>query len=100
ASFIILDEDTDIVWATQKMIHFFKHESCGKCSPCREGTYWLDHLYHRIRSGKASNGDVDLLTDITHQMAGNTFCLLGEFATAPVESSIKQFRDEYEKYVK
>ena len=100
ASFIILDEDTDIVWAAQKMIHFFKHESCGKCSPCREGTYWLDHLYHRIRSGQATKDDIDLLTDITHQMAGNTFCLLGEFATTPVNSSVKQFRDEYEKYVK
>lgn len=99
ASFIIMDETVDIVWAAQKMINFFKHESCGKCSPCREGTYWLTKVYNRIRSGKGEAEDIDLLTQITHQMAGNCFCPLGDFATSPVDSSVQHFRNEYEQYI-
>lgn len=95
ASFIILDETVDIVWAVQKMTHFFKHESCGKCSPCREGTYWLEQVLHRIGNGQGTVSDVDLLTTITGQMSGNCFCLLGDFATSCVNSSIAQFKDEY-----
>jgi NADH-quinone oxidoreductase subunit F len=95
ASFIIMDETVSIVWATTKMTHFFKHESCGKCSPCREGTFWLEQVLHRIQSGHGSQKDVDLLTDITYQMAGNCFCLLGDFATSSVNSSIALFKDEY-----
>ena len=95
ASFIILDETIDIVWATQKMTHFFKHESCGKCSPCREGTYWLEQVLKRINSGRGSRADVELLTEITAQMSGNCFCLLGDFATSSVNSTLKHFRDEY-----
>ncbi|RME41717.1 MAG: NADH oxidoreductase (quinone) subunit F [Caldilineae bacterium] len=99
ASFIIMDETVDIVWATQKMAYFFKHESCGKCSPCREGTYWLYQVLNRIRAGKGTPADVDLLTDITHQMAGNCFCPLGDFSTSPINSSVAHFRDEYMHYV-
>lgn len=95
ASFIILDETVDIVWATSKMTHFFKHESCGKCSPCREGTYWLEQVLERIRSGQGTMDDVNLLTDITDQMAGNCFCLLGDFATSSINSSMAHFKDEY-----
>jgi NADH-quinone oxidoreductase subunit F len=90
-----MDETVSIVWATTKMTHFFKHESCGKCSPCREGTFWLEQVLHRIQSGHGSQKDVDLLTDITYQMAGNCFCLLGDFATSSVNSSIALFKDEY-----
>jgi NADH-quinone oxidoreductase subunit F len=99
ASFIILDEEIDIVWATSKMTHFFKHESCGKCSPCREGTYWLEQVLKRIRSGQGTMDDVNLLTDITDQMAGNCFCLLGDFATSSINSSMAHFKDEYIKLV-
>ncbi len=100
ASFIILDETVDIVWATSKMTHFFKHESCGKCSPCREGTYWLEQVLKRIRSGQGTMDDVNLLTDITDQMAGNCFCLLGDFATSSINSSMAHFKDEYIKLVR
>lgn len=100
ASFIVMDETTDIVWAAQKMTAFFKHESCGWCSPCREGTYWLKQVYDRIRSGEGTAEDIDLLTTITGQMTGNCFCPLGEFATSPINASIKHFRDEYEQYIK
>ena len=99
ASFIILDETVDIVWATDKMTYFFKHESCGKCSPCREGTYWMQQVIKRLRSGKGSLADVELLTDITDQMAGNCFCLLGDFSTSSVNSTIQHFKDEYLKLV-
>jgi NADH-quinone oxidoreductase subunit F len=97
ASIIILDETVDIVWAVEKMVKFFKHESCGKCTPCREGTYWLTKELARMRRGESKPQDIDLLLDITKQMAGGRcFCLLGDFATSSVRSSIKLFRNEYE----
>jgi NADH-quinone oxidoreductase subunit F len=100
ASFIVMDETVDMVWAASKMVHFFKHESCGKCTPCREGTYWMEDVYHRLRRNEARPGDVDLLLNIADQMDGNCFCLLGEFSLSPVRSSIKHFRGEYEALVK
>jgi len=99
ASFIVMDETTDMVWAASKMIHFFKHESCGKCSPCREGTYWMEDVYRRICEGRAEAGDVDLLLDIADQMDGNCFCLLGDFSVSPVRSSIQHFQDEYGEHM-
>ena len=96
ASFIVMDETVDMVWAASKMVHFFKHESCGKCSPCREGTYWMEDVYHRLCHSCAWPGDVDLLLNIADQMDGNSFCLLGEFSVCPVRSSIQHFREEYE----
>ena len=100
ASFIVMDETVDMVWAASKMIHFFKHESCGKCSPCREGTFWMEDVYHRLLNGHSRTGDVDLLLDIANQMDGNCFCLLGEFSLCPVRSSIQHFRDDYGKLLK
>ena len=97
ASFIVMDETVDMAWAASKMIHFFKHESCGKCSPCREGTYWMETVYHRLLAAHGQPGDVDLLLDIANQMDGNCFCLLGEFSLCPVRSSIQHFRADYEK---
>jgi NADH-quinone oxidoreductase subunit F len=96
ASIIVLDEDTDIPWAAQKMIEFFKHESCGKCTPCREGTYWLLTLLQRINEGRASQQDIEMLPVVTSQMAGRTLCPLGDFATSPVTGSLKWFKGEYE----
>lgn len=100
ASIIVLDEDTDIPWATQKMIEFFKHESCGKCTPCREGTYWLLTLLQRVNEGKASMQDIEMLPVVTTQMMGRTLCPLGDFATSPVTGSLKWFKSEYEAKVK
>ncbi|GIK43694.1 MAG: NADH-quinone oxidoreductase subunit F [Chloroflexota bacterium] len=96
ASFIILDETVDAVWAAEKNVKFFKHESCGKCSPCREGTYWLVHVYEKLRQGRGSKKDVELLSSIIDQMEGNCFCLLGEFVIPGVRTSLKLFGPEYE----
>jgi NADH-quinone oxidoreductase subunit F len=96
ASFIILDETIDGVWAAEKNIKFFKHESCGKCSPCREGTFWLASVYRKLREGRGTKQDVALLNTIIDQMEGNCFCLLGEFVIPGVRTSIELFRDEYE----
>lgn len=100
ASVIVLDEDTDIVWATEKMTEFFKHESCGKCTPCREGTYWLLTLLQRINAGKGRSSDIEILGNVSAQMVGRTLCPLGDFATSPVVGSLKWFRDEYDAKVK
>lgn len=99
ASFILMDEDTDMVWAAAKMIHFFKHESCGKCTPCREGTYWLDKIYARILRGDGTPRDLELLESVPKQMVGVTLCALGDFAANPVLSTVKHFRAEYERYI-
>lgn len=99
ASVILMDEDTDMVWATQRMAHFFKHESCGKCTPCREGTFWLEKRVDAVIEGRAQSKDIDLLAEVAAQIQGRTLCALGDFAANPVLSSIKLFRNEYEKYI-
>lgn len=96
ASFIILDETIDAVWAAEKNVKFFKHESCGKCSPCREGTFWLTSVYRKLREGRGTKQDIELLETIIGQMEGNCFCLLGEFTIPGVRTSLDLFRDEYE----
>jgi len=100
ASIIVLDSTTDIVWAMYKAIRFFKHESCGKCTPCREGTFWLLRIYERLMNGRGTPADIDLLDSVAGQMQNKCFCLLGEFAIAPVMSSVRLFRDEYLAKVK
>jgi NADH-quinone oxidoreductase subunit F len=99
ASIIVLDEDTDIPWATEKMSAFFRHESCGKCTPCREGTYWLLTLLKRINSGKGSLQDIEMLSNVANQMVGRTLCPLGDFATSPITGTLKWFKGEYEAKV-
>jgi NADH-quinone oxidoreductase subunit F len=96
ASFIILDETVDAVWAAEKNVKFFKHESCGKCSPCREGTHWLASVYRKLREGRGAKQDIELLNTIIEQMEGNCFCLLGEFVVPGVRTSLNHFRAEYE----
>jgi NADH-quinone oxidoreductase subunit F len=96
ASFIILDETIDAVWAAEKNVKFFKHESCGKCSPCREGTFWLTSVYRKLREGRGTKKDIELLETIIGQMEGNCFCLLGEFTIPGVRTSLNLYRDEYE----
>jgi NADH-quinone oxidoreductase subunit F len=100
ASFIIMDDTVDIVWAARKMVRFFKHESCGKCTPCREGTFWALRLYDKIVSGNGSLQDIDLLVDVANGMTNKCFCLLGEFSTSPILSTIKHFRPEYEQFIR
>jgi NADH-quinone oxidoreductase subunit F len=100
ASVIIMDEDTDMVWAALKMAHFFKHESCGKCTPCREGTFWMERVMERIIHGQATAQDIDKIADVAKNIQGATLCALGDFAANPILSTIKHFRSEYDAYVK
>ncbi len=99
ASIIILDETVDIVWAASKMVKFFKHESCGKCTPCREGTYWLDKVVDRILAGQGKAADVDLINNVAKNMAGTTLCALGDFAANPILATIRHFPDDFKKHV-
>ncbi len=73
------------------MTQFFKHESCGKCTPCREGTYWLTRILERIDDGAGSRADVDLIANVAKQMQGKCLCALGEFATMAVTTGIERF---------
>jgi NADH-quinone oxidoreductase subunit F len=100
ASVIVMDETTDMVWAASKMIHFFRHESCGKCTPCREGTFWMEKVLHRIFNGEGTEADIELLENIAKQMQGKCLCALGEFAVSPVLSTIAHFLDEYKAKIR
>lgn len=96
ASMIIVDNTIDMAWAAGKLTHFFRHESCGKCTPCREGTFWMEKQYQRILGGKATLADVQLLGEVANQILGKCLCPLGEFSTSPVLSSLKHFQTEYD----
>lgn len=100
ASVIVLDDTVDIDWVINKTIHFFKHESCGKCTPCREGNYWMKHLTSRIHSGAGSKDDVDLLLNVAKQMQNKCLCALGEFSTMAVVTGIERFPQDFKKAVK
>ncbi|NWG06057.1 MAG: NADH-quinone oxidoreductase subunit NuoF [Chloroflexi bacterium] len=100
ASVIVIDDTVSIDWVINKTIHFFRHESCGKCTTCREGTYWMSHLTERIHEGKGSTADVDLLLNVAKQMQGKCLCALGEFSTMAVVTGIERFRKDFDKAVK
>ena len=100
ASVIILDESVNMSWLANKTTHFFRHESCGKCTPCREGTYWMNHIAHRLETDHASKDDIDLFEAVATQMQGKCLCALGEFSTMAVVSSIRQFRPDFEARVR
>jgi NADH-quinone oxidoreductase subunit F len=91
----IFDETTCVVRAVLRWSEFYKHESCGKCTPCREGTYWLVQILDRLERGEGSPEDLDKLLDLSDNILGRAFCALGDGATSPVTSSIQYFRDEY-----
>jgi NADH-quinone oxidoreductase subunit F len=92
---VVLDEDTCIVGAVLRMTEFYRDESCGKCTPCREGTYWLVQLLERLEEGHGKESDIPLLADICDNIAGKSFCPFGDAATSSIVSSIQLFRDEY-----
>jgi NADH-quinone oxidoreductase subunit F len=96
---IVFDEDTCIVGAVLRMTEFYRDESCGKCTPCREGTFWLVQLLERLEHGEGKASDIDLLNDICDNIAGKSFCPLGDAATSCIVSSIRLFRDEYLHHV-
>lgn len=92
----VFDETTSVVRVISRWTDFYQHESCGKCTPCREGTYWMKQIMHRLEAGKGQEGDVDLLYDIAGNIAGRSFCALGDAAATPVRSGIDKFREEFE----
>ncbi|MFM8875450.1 MAG: NADH-quinone oxidoreductase subunit NuoF [Anaerolineae bacterium] len=100
ASVIVLDDTVNMDWVINKTIHFFKHESCGKCTTCREGNHWMRNLTDRIHHGKGSSDDVTLLLNVAKQMQGKCLCALGEFSTMAVVTSIERFPDDFKKAVK
>lgn len=97
--FIVLDEDQCIVKNTLTLARFYRHESCGQCSPCREGTGWMEKILHNIEYGKGKISDIDLLWDIQSKIEGNTICPLGDAAAWPVAAAIRHFRDEFAWHV-
>jgi len=97
---VVISEDTCIIDAVLRMTEFYRDESCGKCTPCREGTYWLTEILHRIEHGHGQQKDIDLLLDICDNISGKSFCPLGDAATSSITSSVKLFRDEYEAHVR
>ena len=92
----VFDETTSVVRVITRWTEFYQHESCGKCTPCREGTYWLKQIMLRLEQGKGLPGDVDLLEEIAGNIAGRSFCALGDAAATPIRSGISKFREEFE----
>jgi len=95
ASLILVDETVDMAWVVRKTTEFFKHESCGKCTPCREGTYWMLHLAQRLTDGGCRPADASLLDSVARNMQGKCLCALGEFATMPVTTAIERFPADF-----
>jgi NADH-quinone oxidoreductase subunit F len=99
ASVIVIDDSVSMDWLVNKTIHFFRHESCGKCTPCREGTYWMSNIIERIHHGRGTTGDVDLLLNVAKQMQGKCLCALGEFSTMAVVTGIERFPQDFKTAV-
>ncbi len=99
AGIMVMDTSTCMVKTLERISHFYSHESCGQCTPCREGTGWLENILARIESGRGRQGDLDLLVNIADNIEGNTICALGDAAAWPVQSFVKKFRDEFQAHV-
>jgi NADH-quinone oxidoreductase subunit F len=100
AGVIVMDKSTDIVYAIARLSKFYMHESCGQCTPCREGTGWLWRMLTRIGQGRAELSEIDLLQDVTKEIEGHTICALGDAAAWPVQGLIRHFRPELERRIK
>jgi NADH-quinone oxidoreductase subunit F len=100
ASFIVLDDTVPIPWAAARMVEFFRKESCGKCTPCREGTQWMHKTLVRIQDGGGREEDLELLLSVASEVSGKVLCALGDFATSPVVATIRNFRDEYLEHIR
>ena len=100
AAVIVMDESVDIIKAIWRLSKFYKHESCGQCTPCREGTGWMMRVMDRLVRGEAEVEEIDMLFDVTKQVEGHTICALGDAAAWPIQGLIKNFRDEIEDRIK
>ena len=96
AAVIVMDKSVDVIDAILRLSKFYRHESCGQCTPCREGTGWLVDLLTRMREGNADFAEIDMLEELTYQIEGHTICALGDAAAWPVQGLIRQFRNEIE----
>jgi NADH-quinone oxidoreductase subunit F len=94
---MVFDDTVSVVRVISRWTDFYQHESCGKCTPCREGTFWMRQIMHRLEQGKGQPGDVDLLYEIAGNIQGRSFCALGDAAATPIKSGIELFRDEFEQ---
>jgi NADH-quinone oxidoreductase subunit F len=99
AAIIVMDKSTDIVRAISRISYFYKHESCGQCTPCREGTGWMWRVMERLREGNAEIGEIDMLEEVTRQIEGHTICALGDAAAWPIQGLIRHFRPEIERRI-
>jgi NADH-quinone oxidoreductase subunit F len=100
AAIVVLDDTTCMVWLAENLLHFYRHESCGKCTPCREGTDWLYKILRKIERGEGQMRDLDLLSSISTNIGGKTLCAFGDAAVTPVLTTLKHFRHEYEAHIK
>jgi len=96
AAVIVMDQSTDIVRAIARLAYFYKHESCGQCTPCREGTGWMWRVIDRMANGDADPSEIDLLLEVSYQVEGHTICALGDAAAWPIQGLIRHFRHEIE----
>lgn len=96
---IVMDEDVDMVKALERLSYFYFEESCGQCTPCREGTGWLYRIIHRITSGKGRPEDLALLESLGNNISGRTICALADAAVMPIQGVLKHFRAEFEHYI-
>jgi NADH-quinone oxidoreductase subunit F len=94
-----MDKSTDIVRAIARLSYFYKHESCGQCTPCREGTGWMWRVMERLVTGEAAVEEIDMLFQLTKQVEGHTICALGDAAAWPIQGLIKHFRPEIERRI-
>jgi len=100
AAIMVIHEDVDLVKLLLRITKFYEHESCGQCTPCREGCHWMESILHKIIHGEAKPSDLDLLVDVAQNISGKTLCALGDAAAGPVISFVKKFRPEFEAYIK
>ena len=100
AAMIVMDDTTCMVWAAENLIHFYRHESCGKCTPCREGADWMYRILQKIERGEGEMRDLDLLESVARNINGKTLCPFGEAEVAPVLSTLQHFRHEYEAHIR
>jgi len=100
AAVIVMDQQTDVIKAIWRLSKFYKHESCGQCTPCREGTGWMMRVMERIVKGDAELEEIDMLLSVTKQVEGHTICALGDAAAWPIQGLVRHFREEIEDRIK
>ena len=100
AAVIVMDQSTDVIKAIWRLSKFYKHESCGQCTPCREGTGWMMRVMDRLVRGEAEVEEIDMLLDVTKQVEGHTICALGDAAAWPIQGLVRHFRGEIEDRIK